>query len=172
MIVMNRNPNRTCPQWHAAIQERLDGRPDERRECELDGHLSWCSDCREYEESLLAIRAALSDIPEIPFPDDALGSLWIGAQRRESARPRRAPVWRGLAAAAVLALALIGAWNASTTSQEAAMQRELQQVVADAQPALRILDRAFERIEYATVNDVLVGPMSRAVRSLPFKWNQ
>jgi hypothetical protein len=110
-------------------------------------------------------------MPEIPFPDDALGSVWAGARRRGRALPRRAPVWRGLAAAAVLALALIGTWNASTATQDAAMQRELQQVVADARPALRVLGRAFERIEYVTVNEALVGPMSRAVRSLPIKWN-
>ena len=170
MIVMNRNPAHACLQWQAAIQERLDARPDDERENELNAHLAWCSDCREYEESLLAIRGALSNMPEIPFPDDALGSVWAGANRRGPLLPHPAPAWRGLAAAAVVALALIGTWNASTTSSDAALQRELERVAVDARPALRVLSPAFERIEQATVNEALVGPLARAVRSIPIKW--
>ncbi len=170
MIVLNRDPDHACLQWQDAIQERLDARPAGDPRSELDAHLAWCSDCREFEESLLAIRSALSSLPEIPFPDDALGPLWAAAQRRGRSLPHRAPAWRGLAAAAVVALALIGTWNASTTSADAELRLELQRVAIEARPALRILGRAFERIEQATVNEVLVGPLVRAVRSIPIKW--
>ncbi len=170
MIVMNRNPDHACLEWQTAIQARLDARPADELPSGLEAHLAWCSDCLEYEESLLAIRGALSSMPEMPFPDDALGAVWAGARRRGLAHLRRAPAWRGLAAAAVLALALIGTWNAPTTSSDAELRLELQRVAVDARPALRVLGRAFERIEQATIDKVLVGPLSRAVRSIPIKW--
>lgn len=168
MIAISENLQGDCGCWRTAIQERLDNRSDRAKRIEIEGHLGWCSDCRDYEESLLLIRGAIATLPEIPFPDTELGSVWAG-KRRGTTLLRRAPAWRGLAAAAVLALAMLASWNASSPS-EASPERELARIASDARPALRILGRAFERIEEATVNEVLIGPLSRAVRYIPIKW--
>lgn len=168
MITASGNPPGDCGRWRNAIQQRLDNRSDQAERIEIDGHLAWCSECRDYEESLLVIRGAIAAIPNIPFPEPELGSVWAG-QRRGTTLPRRAPAWTGLAAAAVLALAMLASWNASSSSQ-ASPERELARLAADARPVLRILARAFERVEEATVNEVLIGPASRAVRYIPIKW--
>lgn len=168
MIAISENLQGDCGRWRTAIQARLDNRSDQAGPIEIEGHLAWCSDCREYEESLLLIRGAIATLPNIPFPEPELGSVWAG-QRRGTTLLRRAPAWRGLAAAAVLALAMLASWNASSSSNTA-QEQELARIAADARPALQILGRAFERIEEATVNEVLIGPLSRAVRYIPIRW--
>ncbi len=168
MIVSSGDFQSDCGRWRTAIQERLDNRSDQAERIEIEGHLAWCSECREYEESLLLIRGAIATLPEIPFPDTELGSVWAG-KRRGTTRLRRAPAWRGLAAAAVLALAMLASWTASLSSSTSE-ERELARLAADARPVLQILGRAFERVEEATVNEVLIGPLSRAVRYIPIRW--
>ncbi len=168
MIATTEDLQDDCDRWQNAIQARLDNRSDEAERIEVEGHLAWCSQCREYEESLLVIHSAIAALPDIPFPEPELGSVWA-AQRRGTTLPRRAPGWGGLAAAAVLALAMLASWNASSSSQ-ASMERDLARIAVDARPALQILGRAFEQVEEATVNEVLIGPLSRAVRYIPIRW--
>lgn len=112
-----------CAKTREQLQERMDGTLDPVIAREVDRHLAVCEACRFFAADLAAVVDAAGTLEPIDPPEH----VWLqlaGRWRRENAdaiarhepRPRASmrsfAGWHALAAAAVLAMALGGAWIA------------------------------------------------------------
>ncbi|MCU0224561.1 MAG: zf-HC2 domain-containing protein [Acidobacteria bacterium] len=119
-----------CRSARRALLTRADGDLPAAEAAALARHLAACASCRARAESLDATIAALRGLPPaLPFPDDALESVWDRTLRAAPAEgatvvrladravdgaarsPRRA-TWRLALAAAALLAAVLGPWLA------------------------------------------------------------
>lgn len=105
------------------LHEALDGRLSANERQAVEMHLTACSVCRARFDALAAAKAATAGLRDESLPADLRASL-LDAVRRESLSPpdeakawrgpARAPAWSwGLAAAALLALAIFVMWPRS-----------------------------------------------------------
>jgi hypothetical protein len=126
-----------CRGARRALLARADGDLPAAEAAALARHLAACASCRARAESLDAAIAALRGLPPaLPFPDDALESVWDRTLR--AAPPERAPVvrladraadgaarsprratWRLALAAAALLAAVLGPWLAFRARDDA-----------------------------------------------------
>lgn len=110
----------TCDAARERLQDRIDGTIDPAGVRELDRHLAGCASCRGLAADLAAVADAAAALEPIAVPEH----VWLqlaGRWRREQGDGARAPLARPrrgyasfhlLAAAAVLAVAIGGAWIA------------------------------------------------------------
>ncbi len=182
-----------CRTARRALLAREDGaQPAAAREA-LERHLAACAPCRrravEIDQALGALRALP---PALPFPDEALESIWNRTLRAapaaaepplrgavRAARPpraSRAAGWRlALAAAAVLA-AVLGPYVAFRAREGAApvglpasasLGPEERRAAAELRLVLQLTDRALQRSQRAAVDGVLRRGVDPALRRVP-----
>jgi predicted anti-sigma-YlaC factor YlaD len=106
-----------CDQYREALSAELDGEPHGVPEDALTGHLSGCSDCREWFGRAARVTRLVRLAPATPIPDLAPGVL--------AALPAAGwPGGRGLFAAARAALVVVAflqallAWSGALTGQD------------------------------------------------------
>ena len=164
-----------CARATRYIHQRLDGdAPDSASADWLARHLEGCSDCRQAEVELQQIQQALRGLAGEPFPQDALDEVWSQTTRSEN---RRAWIdWRAIAAAAVLALALLGIWQVSdrfmpgnevAVADAAPTNEDLARAAAEARFVLDLTATALRRSEKAAVEEILGKRVSPALQKIP-----
>ena len=105
-----------CDQYREALSAELDGEPHGVPEDALTGHLSGCSDCREWFGRAARVTRVVRLAPARPIPDLAPGVL--------AALPVSSPGRRGLFAGARAALVVVAflqallAWSGALTGQD------------------------------------------------------
>lgn len=177
---MNQVPNDhelSCEDGYRAIHQRADGLLSMDGGQVLDAHLSACASCRGYAEELDALRSALSSLPEVPFPDDALEGVWDRTIRveREQARSIRRwwrPVAKGLAAAAVIVMTFFGSRAFFVPMEPTLSDQELARLSAETRLVFELTTNALRRVERATMEGLMVEQLSPALRRIPINWNR
>ena len=126
-----------CRTARRALLTRGDGPLPAAERDALERHLVGCADCRrradELDQSLSALRTLP---PALPFPDDALESIWnrtiraaqpggapvarLADRGARAPRPSRAAGWRLALAAAALLAAVLGPYLAFRARESAA----------------------------------------------------
>ena len=98
-----------CEHFEPLIGDLVDGTLDGAPRHDLEAHLASCASCARQVEQLLVVRRAARGLPDLPPPADG----WTRLAAAIAAEPRpgatRVKWLAGLAAAAVLALAVTGA---------------------------------------------------------------
>ena len=166
-------PNPTCVLARGAIHRTLDGDPLAPLAPEevqaLATHLEECSGCRETRDELTQMRDALAALPQLPLPAADLEAVLA----RTTRRPRRfwqLPAgrldWRLAAAAALVVLAAFVMWP---ESDPAPSQAEIRQAEAEARLVFKLTLDALKRTQRVTVDEVLGGEVSPALRRVPVK---
>lgn len=137
-----------CQRARQLAEERLDAALDHSSERLLDEHLASCADCRAYVEEAEELHGMLRGLPRLELPADALEEVFartVGSERARRGRLRRAR-WVGLAAAAVLFLALVVPWIARMPHQGRASapmsDTDLRAAAVQAEAVLGIAGRA------------------------------
>ena len=133
-------------------------------------HLSRCERCRGLQADLLAIRQTLRATPELELPDRALQQVWERTTRAEPS-PAAGRRWPALAAAAaIVALALLGLWPRGGPVPEGPSPEQLEQAARQARMVLRLTADALQRSERAALRDVLSEEVAPALRRVPIAW--
>ena len=166
----------SCEDAYRAIQKRADGLLSVAAGRVLDDHLAVCETCHGYAEELSSLRSALSSLPEVPFPDDALEAVWYRTVRAE---PQRAsvirrwwwPVAKGLAAAAVIAIAVMGSRAFFRPAEPTLSEQELARLAAETRLVFELTNSALRRVERAAMEGLVVEQLSPVLRRLPINWN-
>jgi predicted anti-sigma-YlaC factor YlaD len=162
-----------CAAIRESIQDGMDGPLSLERHQEVTFHLRACSECREYRDGLEVVRDALRLLPEIPFPADALDSVWSrtirAGSRPEAARPRRLD-WRiaAVAAATVTLLLLPSLFRPMTGSFT---PNDLARAGNDTRRVLALAGEAIRKTRHAAVTQVLGAEVSPALRKIPIHWS-
>ncbi len=182
-----------CRTARRTLLAREDGaQPAATREA-LERHLAACAPCRrravEIDQALGALRSLP---PALPFPAEALESVWDRTIRAEpraaappvldairSARPprgARVTGWRLALAAAVLLAAVLGPYVAFRAREDAApaapqasasLGPEERRAAAELRLVLELTDRALQRSQRAAVDGVLRRGVDPALRRVP-----
>jgi len=174
-----------CAEARQTIHELLDGPiPADSREA-LAGHLSSCDSCREFQRGVEAVQTALQELPELPFPDDALEEVWsrtVHAKPEAPAVPAPRPGWWSAvaAAAAILLLAVLVSLNQNrviTVGPEIAGRgpgevtpAEIEQAALEARQVLALTAQALRKGRRVALEEVLAGQVSPAIRRIPIQW--
>lgn len=186
-----RTENPVCHEVRESIHERVDGTWDAADRESVERHLEACEDCRTLERELTEMRRAMRDLPEFPFPNDALQEVWEQTVDREPLGLRAwfpRLDWR-LAAAAVataLVLLIVGGWfgyrfgvgsgvprevaqvdEIDPEVLEALRDPEIRQQLKDALRVFELTSDALKRSQQAAVDDVLEGQVGRTLDRLP-----
>ncbi len=185
-----------CPKNRALIQRLFDrdaggdAGSSMPAEPDVEQHLSACEACREYVEGMVSLREGLRSLPRVPFPDDALETVWsqtVGAGTIARWATRRLPVrpvaptarwWTVTAAVAALAVAIAGwqwfgtgsgnATNGRVVSVVAAS--DLSRAAVETRMAFELANDAFVRIERAALTDTRVDRVRTALLRVPMRW--
>jgi anti-sigma factor RsiW len=176
-----------CRQARHSIQKGLDGLLDDGSRKSLELHLDRCSDCRNYEKQLKDVQQALTSLPSLEFPDEALGEVW---SRTVDSRPPakawwyRQVSWRPavVAATAILVMAVAGWFGLQRTFRpvpDSGPVREtlthhgndrLRIAAEEARYVLELTSRALRRSEQAAMEGVLAGQVSPALQRIVVDW--
>jgi len=160
----------TCTQAREAIHATLDvDLVDAALRERLDAHLERCADCREHAREHRRIQQGLRSLPTLELPDELLARVWAETTQA-AARPAVRPRFLGLAAAAVLAVALVGTWLLREPVQQGPTEAELQQAAAEARMVLQLASKALLQTEKAAFQEVLTEEVSEALRRVPIEW--
>jgi anti-sigma factor RsiW len=159
-----------CTQARAAIHATLDADlVDAALRQRLDAHLEHCSECREHAREHRQIQQGLRSLPTLELPDEVLDRVWAETTQAP-ARPAVRPRFLGLAAAAVLVVALAGTWLLREPVQEGPTEAELRQAAAEARMVLQLTSKALRQTEKTAFQDVLTEEVSEALRRAPIAW--
>ncbi len=105
----------SCPDFGPSLSDLVDGTLPREARARVETHLETCAECRALLADLKRVKAAARALPKLTAPESAWQNLRAGldaeaSQARRSPvlqfAPRRRMVLTGLAAAAVLALAV------------------------------------------------------------------
>lgn len=162
-----------CDAYRLAIAAEFDGEPAELPEADVKAHIAECRACDEYRADLLMLRDDFVGLPELSMPDDALAAVF--ARTVDAPAPARVHRWgRAIriatfasAAAVVLALGLPQRFAAQTQPASAA---EVERATAQTLFVLGLASDAIERAERVTVEDVLDGRITPALRHVSDEW--
>ena len=164
-----------CARASRYIHRRLDGDVLDTESADwVTLHLKGCADCRQAELELRQIQRALRDLAEAPFPEDGIDEVWNRTTRSE--RGRAWLDWRAIAAAAVLALAILGIWQVGDRSvpvtefavaEPAPSDEELARATAEARFVLNLTATALRRSEQVAIEEVMGKRVSPALRKIP-----
>ncbi len=158
----------SCARAWACIHQRLDGDPLDAVSLEwLEAHVADCDECRAGAAELSRIQQTLRAVPTIPLPDQALQEVWSQTSRARRRGYRSA--WHAVAAAAVLALVFVGAWQ---ITQEPLVEpeptpEEIARAAVEARFALRMAGTALRKSENAALHGVLNERVSPAMQRIP-----
>jgi anti-sigma factor RsiW len=179
-----------CRTARRALLAREDGDLPVTERNALERHLAACAGCRRRADESEGMLDALRTLPSsLPFPDEALESVWnrtIRAARPEGApvvkesarptRPSRTGGWRLALAAAALLAAVLGPWLAFRARESAApaapvvarsLSPEERRAVAELKLVLHLTDRALLRSQRAAMDGVLRRGVDPALRRVP-----
>ena len=182
-----------CRTARRALLARGDGPLPAAERDALERHLVGCVDCRrradEIDQALGALRALP---PALPFPDDALESIWnrtiraaqpggapvarLADRGARAPRPSRAAGWRLALAAAALVAAVLGPYLAFRARESAApvapavarsLSPDEQRAATELKLVLQLTDRALQRSQRAAMDGVLRRGVDPALRRVP-----
>ena len=157
-----------CEQAKERIHQILDGDLMEATDRqELESHLASCDGCRKADAELHAIQQSLHALPADTLPDDALEAVWTSTRKMRGARLYQ---WGMAAAAAVLAVALLGVWQFGPPGAVEPTQAELKRATEEARMVLGLTAQALRKTERAAFKSVLAEEVSPALKSVPIKW--
>jgi anti-sigma factor RsiW len=157
-----------CEEARERIHQDLDGdlMAAESRQA-LDAHLDGCPDCRQADAELRALQQALSAIPAVPLPDEALDEVRQRTTAPDRTRSRWLD-WRAAAAAAVLALAIYGSWTAvGPVAEPEPTEQEVAEAAEQARRVLALTGQALRGAKQTAFNDVLADEVSPALQRIP-----
>lgn len=165
-----------CTRAQEAIQARVDGDLGAADSLALARHLERCAACREYEDGIEQVRRALRDLPQTPFPDDALAEVWArtsGPPPASAEMPRRSR-WRGFAAiAAALVVMSVAVWLGLGTRQpapEGPTDAEVARAAEEARMVLALASGAIKRTERTAIREVFTDRVSPTLQKIPLRW--
>src|SRR5881409_1687130 len=94
----------THPDFEAQLDAYLDGELEAADARELEAHIAQCSECAQFRNRRLALRAAIkAQLPPLAAPDVL--------RQRITPKRRFSVGWRSLALAASLAVVAVGGWQ-------------------------------------------------------------
>ena len=163
----------TCQEVTERLERAFDDGADVAVDRDTAAHLAACRACREIHETLSRATMVMAELPTIPFPDDALATVWSRTVDRE--RPEAPAVrWyagaKRLAIAASLVLAVSVSWLALNEATARRDRRE--RAVAEARYVLAVTVGAVQRVEAVAVEDVLETHLGGALKNLTNQWTQ
>ncbi len=139
----------------------------------LDGHLDWCDACRQLMCTSDATRRALSQLAEIPFPEEALEAVWAQTVHRGAPGRRfwMRPVFRrAFATAAVMGMTFF-VWRAYFSPKELHVSdAEVARLAAQTQLVFELTDSALREVERATLDGLLAERLPSAIRKMQHQW--
>lgn len=165
----------TCEDAHRAIHKRCDGIREDGSGALLDAHLAACEACRQYSETLATIQKALVSLPEVPFPDHALETVWDRTIRHAEPKAARArwPVpAKSLALAAVIALSVLGSRLLFRPAEPSLSQEELARLAAETRLVFELTNTALRHVENAAIDGVIVEGITPALKRIQVSWIQ
>ena len=170
------NRQQTCDWALERVHLRLDGERLVSEELALlERHLVRCGDCTAAAKELAQLQSNMRGLAEIPLPDAALDEVWSRTSRRRgwlSMAPWPVPQWRLAAAAATLALVLIGIWQFAlplAVPPPIAENHDVDRAVAELKIVFGVTAQALHRTETA-LDEVLVERISPALEKVPPPW--
>lgn len=147
------------------------------RRAELDAHLAGCAGCRDWYDDLARLRRGLRELPQAPFPDDALAELLASTSR---SRPGGSGFdWRPLAAAAAVTFALLGLFGLAgwmdrgerqVAGQVDPSDAEVELAAAQARLVFKLTAEVLDKAEHTAVREI-VEEVSPALRRVPLRWS-
>jgi anti-sigma factor RsiW len=156
-----------CEQAIERMHQVLDGDLMEAgKRQELADHLSSCAECRRAETELTIVQQALNEMPSADLPEGALDEIWTRTSRSRGLLVYR---WGSVAAAAVIALALLGVWQFGGLGDPGPSRTELDRAAEDVRLVLGLTARALDKTERAAFGEVLAEEVSPALNSIPIK---
>jgi len=182
-----------CRTARRALLTREDGLLPAVERDALERHLAECADCLDRAVEIEATLGALRTLPSsLPFPDDALESIWnrtiraaqpggapvarLADRGARAPRPSRAAGWRLALAAAALLAAVLGPYLAYRARESAApvapavarsLSPDEQRAATELKLVLQLTDRALQRSQRAAVDGVLRRGVDPALRRVP-----
>jgi len=158
-----------CARARATLHGFLDGDPVNRAlEQQYRDHLAACSSCREADRDLQMIQGELRALPQADLPDTALERVWRRTVRPHGGRfPRRRSWgldWRAVAAAAALAVILLGV---HTLGPPEPSEAELNQAAVEARMVLLLTAKVLRQSEQTVIREVLAKEVSPALGRAP-----
>lgn len=165
----------TCEDAHRAIHKRCDGLPAAESGSLLDAHLAACKACRQYSETLATIQKVLGSLPAVPFPDQALESVWdrtIRHAEQKAARARWSMPARGLGLAAMIALSVLGSrlLFRLRPAEPSLSQEELARLAAETRLVFELTNTALRHVENAAIDGVIVEGITPALKRIQVSW--
>jgi len=167
-----------CARARERIHAWLDGESGAR--AAAAPHLGSCASCRILCDELQAVRRALRALPSEPLPDAALDAVWRRTSRSVAPAAVRHPAWdwRAFAAAAALALVLLGGLRVGVVPaapelvahEAGASEAELRAAASEARLVLNLTANAIRRTERVAVGRVLAGEVGRALDRVPIEF--
>jgi len=163
--------NVDCERARELIHQVLDGElMDARFREQLHVHLAGCEECREVEADLGRIQTGLRGLAELPLSDAALQEVFASTSRsggNPSPWMERVLDWRFVAAAAVLVVALAGAWQWIQPARNEPSAAELAQALEETRMVLEMTAEALRKAKRVGVDDVLTDQVAPALREMP-----
>jgi len=158
----------TCEETRRHIHEAHDdGRTAALPEL-VRAHIAACTACRDFEDDLRSLTAALRELPQAPLPADALDAVWRETIRARPGATTTMGFWR-LAAAAVF-VAVLSATSLYFVFAPARPKEpspvELARASAQAEMVFGYTARALAATRDATADRVLALRVSPAVRGV------
>ena len=176
----NRQP--TCEWAVEKIHLQLDGDPlDSASVARLQRHLACCTDCTTAADELEQLQSSLRELSKIRLPEDTLEQVWGRTSRRRwlSAGSWSLPEWGLAAAAAILALVLIGVWqfgvepgmtgDGRTIVDVSPDEQDVDRAVAELKMVFGVTAQALHRTETA-LDEVLIERISPALEKTSIPW--
>jgi predicted anti-sigma-YlaC factor YlaD len=157
-----------CVDARRLVQLVLDHEATPRDASRLEAHLAGCPSCRVFSESLTGIQAALREQPALVLPaHDVERTIGEGSWRCRAGRSKRVP-WRLAAAAAVVALAVLGPLMVLRSGHDSApLSAEEMRAAAELKAVLAIANGALHRSSRTAVRQVFDAEIEPALRKVP-----
>ncbi|MCZ6836307.1 MAG: zf-HC2 domain-containing protein [Planctomycetota bacterium] len=161
-----------CKAFREAIEIQHDGEDSPIQVEQLDRHVLDCPRCADFRDELDSLRNLFQNLPEAPFPVEALDEVLADSvERIQPITPlvmiRKMGI--SLAAAAMLTFAVVGAWFAAqpTSLEEQYTEAELVRLEQDLYAIMYRLGDTVQLSEKIAVHDVLIKETSPIIRVVP-----
>ena len=158
----------TCEESRLHIHEARDDSSSTVPEL-VRAHIAACTACRDFDDDLRSLTAALRALPELPLPADALDAVWRKTiHARPGAASTTAGFWRLAAAAAFVAvLSTTGLYFMFTPAPPPGPSPvELARASAQAEMVFGYTARALAATRDAAADRVLASKVSPVVRGV------
>lgn len=155
-----------CDEYVDLISAAIDGALSEEETARLEEHLARCPECRALYEDFAVIHSALGDVPPVAVPpafacmDQVMAAIDHQADLRKANVKYRRYWQRGMAAAAVLAIVLVGRAGFSGR-QLPAQHSETQVVTARSAADTPALSEAGPEHKLPQLDEAQIAPQNR-----------